>query len=146
MATITRRLDDLTGEELPENVRNTIISITDPTDGRAQLNLSIDLSDVSHAALLKSLAKYVKAGQAIESPAPRVRNTVSASSSNTESGEIRAWALANPELLPNGVKVSERGALPKAVKEAYAAWLDERDGTPDSDIVTDESPDDLTEY
>lgn len=110
MATRTFRVDDLDNSvEIPADNPTTRISVVDPRDG---FTVSLDLSDTSFKGLIKVLAKYRQAGTETAHRTPS-----QSSSTPSENAEIRAWALAH------GHEVNERGALPRKVKEAYAAHL-----------------------
>lgn len=104
MAEVTYRVDDLDGR-----TKVTGDSTSLSLNGRA---VSIDLSDKHVRELEELLAPYFDKGIVIE------RHVKAAAKSNGDADEnarIREWA-AN-----NGHNVSDRGRLPKAVVEAYAA-------------------------
>jgi hypothetical protein len=107
MATRTLRVDDLDNTvELPQDNPTTRLSLVDPREG---FTITIDLSDTNFKSLVKALEKFRKAGTEV------THKTPNSTSNASENAEIRSWALAN------GHEVNERGALPRKVKEAYAA-------------------------
>lgn len=111
MATISLRTDDITGETLPEDTPTTRIFLEDE---RGDVSIEIDLSDTNFKALQKALSKYVDKARPVPAllPPEKTKGT-------SEAAAARAWALANrPDL-----KVSERGAVAKAVLEAYREHL-----------------------
>lgn len=110
MATIQLRTDDLNGETLPEDTPTTRIYVE---DGREHVSIEIDLSDDSFKTLLKALNKYASKGRPIL-PEKKAKP----SGTNTEAAMARAWALTQPD-----IQVSERGAVPNRVLEAYREFL-----------------------
>ena len=111
MASITLRTDDMTGETLPDETPSTRIYVEDP---RGNVSVEIDLSDTSFKALLKALDKYTQKARPITLP-----KKAKPATDSTEASEARKWALANPDLLPEGVIAKERGMVPGRI---YAAW------------------------
>ena len=121
MATITQRTDDITGDILPEETPTTRIYVEDP---RGDVSVEIDLSEVSFKGLEKALSKYTAKARPI-TPA----QSKSGSTDATEAAAARAWGLAHPDLLPDGVKANERGKVSGAVIDAYRAFIAEHGKT-----------------
>jgi hypothetical protein len=115
MATITSRLDDLTGETLPEDTPTTTLRINDP---RGDVSIALDLSDTSFKGLLKAVDKYVSKGAPIALP-----TTARAVGTDTEAREFaraaRQWAIATNLQPP----VADRGQVPQHALDAYRAHL-----------------------
>jgi hypothetical protein len=119
MATVSLTTDDLTGEPLPEGTPTTRITIDDP---RGPISVEVDLSDTSFKGLQKALDKILSKARPVTTP-----RTGTLGADATEARAARAWAIAErPDL-----KVSERGAVPKAAIVAYRAHLDNQTDTPD---------------
>jgi len=105
--TVVLLIDDLTGEE-SEDVTNVSFSF-------AGSDYEIDLNDENYAAFQQSLAPYLEKARRIKrsrkggsGAAPGTRAT-----GGQDTARIRAWAKEN------GYDVSERGRVPREVKEAY---------------------------
>ncbi|WP_394278390.1 Lsr2 family protein [Microbacterium sp.] len=82
-------------------------------DGR---DYEIDLSNENADKLHEALAPFVNAARQIRSAAsPRVRRSSSGPKDDLDLTAVREWARAN------GHNVSDRGRVPGAVLEAYAA-------------------------
>lgn len=106
---ITTLTDDLNGGEAQHEVRFSLQGV----------EYEIDLNEKNFAALQKALQKYVDAGRKVPprrakrpSKAPR---PLRAAAGREDQGAIREWAKSQ------GMTVAERGRIPKAVREAYAA-------------------------
>ena len=116
MATKITHLCDISGVEIPEDTAKIVLRVQ---NGEASFAVSLELSDAEKAKLLKALKPYAEKGRDIGpviSPAPK------SSAANPLTAEIRAWAIAQPEL-----KVSEKGRIPADVQEAFfAAHPDKR--------------------
>jgi len=89
-------IDDLDGSEASHSV----------TFGLDGTHYEIDLNDKNNAKLRKALDPYVQKGRRVR--APKRKSSVSGSA-------IRAWAREN------GYEVSNRGAIPQEIKDAYSA-------------------------
>jgi hypothetical protein len=107
---------------------NTIKSDLSGKDGASTTRFSfgaerfaIDLTDDEAAEMRKAFKKYVE-------KARRVGNGTG-TGTNGDAANVRAWALANPSQVPQGVKVGERGRLSQALVEAWRAA-----GAPESAI------------
>ncbi|WP_043650943.1 histone-like nucleoid-structuring protein Lsr2 [Cellulosimicrobium cellulans] len=98
------------------------VIITDDLDGSEgartyafswqQGRYEIDLSDEHRDELLTALQPYITAARRV---GPRVASTGTTSSTTSDRAAVRAWAREN------GYEVSDRGRIPGAVIEAYAA-------------------------
>jgi hypothetical protein len=106
----------------------TIVTMTDDLDGsKADRTIAfsvdgtayeIDLSKKNAAAFEKAFAPYIGAARkAPRASAGRARRSggSSARSGREQLQAIREWARAN------GVEVSERGRIPRSVREAFDA-------------------------
>lgn len=67
----------------------------------------IDLSEQNRAGMEAALASYVNAGREVAVPAPRSKTPA------YDAATVRAWAREN------GLEVSDRGRINKAVLEQY---------------------------
>ncbi len=107
---IIQLVDDLDGTTLDEGEG---VTIQFALEGRSY---EIDLSEANAEKLRDALAPFIKAGTPT-SGTTRTSGRRSARSAATPSdlNAIREWARAN------GHKVSDRGRIPAAVLEAYAA-------------------------
>lgn len=117
MATITTLVDDVDGKtKLPANSTSTIVMVT---DARGSFHVEIDLSEKNFRPIWDALQIVRDNGREVIEPAPATKN---GKDSASDGPVIRAWAQANPDLLPEGVKVpGDRGALSKDVIAAYDA-------------------------
>lgn len=99
-------VDDLDGSEATQTVAFGL-------DGS---DYEIDLNDTHADALREALSQYVGMGRKVGRGKGRSTNKAAASStSGADKTAIREWAKAN------GHEVSDRGRIPAAVEEAYAA-------------------------
>lgn len=102
-------VDDLDGTEATETVAFGLDGAT----------YEIDLNDKNASKLRKALVQYVDGGRRLTGPRPkRTRRSPSTSTTSPKNGqakEIREWAAGQ------GMKVSQRGTIPKEVRDAYAA-------------------------
>lgn len=123
----------LTLREAPLMAQKVIVELVDDLDGTpikdgtggtvsfalGKKSYDIDLSDANLAKLEKALAPFIDAARPSSSaPAAGSRRGASRSarkSSSADLAAVREWARAN------GHPVSERGRVPAAVLEAYAA-------------------------
>lgn len=106
--------------------KTTVVSITDDLDGTKAATTvqfgwkgttyEIDLSKKNAAELDKALAPYVDAARKVRggSSARRTRRATTSARTSDQSA-IRAWAKKN------GYDVADRGRIPAAVVEAFAA-------------------------
>jgi hypothetical protein len=102
--------------------KTTITQITDDLDGSKGAETysfalqgteySIDLSNKNFKALEKLLLPYIEAGQKVSH---RSLSTRRSTSSQKNVGALREWARIQ------GLEVSERGRIPKAIVEQYEA-------------------------
>ena len=123
MAKVTVYTDDL-DSTVTDDVREFTVTVRD-ADGEFSERFTLDLGKVSAGKLHDALNRFRKVGTVVPF-AP-------AASRDTDTGKIRAWAVAN------GHKVSERGALPNEVKDAYAAAHPEGEqGETETPETTDE--------
>lgn len=98
-------IDDLSGETIPDGEGETV------SFGLDGASYSIDLTAENAAALRDALAPYLKVGnRSGRAPATSSRRTQGSSSSTRE---IRDWARSN------GMKVPDRGRIPREVREAF---------------------------
>lgn len=127
MATLHTRVDDLDNSIiLSDDNPSTLLVIDDPrlnTEDGTPLRVRLDLSDKSLDALRKGTLKFIQAGTPVGPPVaaqskPGTRTTVDRERTKT----IRAWAMADDRF-----DVSERGALPREVIEAYATEVEGAD-------------------
>lgn len=95
-------VDDLDGSSADETVAFGLDGTT----------YEIDLNKKNATKLRQALTAYVDGGRRLSGPkrAPRTKSPV-----NGEAKTIRQWAASQ------GMDVPSRGAIPKAVREAYAA-------------------------
>lgn len=121
MAAQTVYTDDVT-PSITDNVHEITVTVRD-AGGRVTERFALDLGDDNAKALHKALGKFRTAGR--DMPLA----TKDAANPNGESGKIRTWAVAN------GYKVSERGALPKDVKDAFNAAHGEDTPTDQDDSI-----------
>lgn len=124
MAATTVYTDDVT-PGVTENVHEVTVTIRDAGD-RITGRFTVDLGDDNAKAIEKVLNKYRNAGKVVPLAVPGAANP------NGENAKIRAWGVAN------GLKVSERGALPNDLKAAYAKEF------PEGELTTNDHP--PTEY
>jgi len=105
--------------------KTTIIEITDDLDGSKNAeevsfsfrgtDYTVDLGKKNLAALEKALKPYIEAASKVSrGPARKRRSTITADSGRNLTS-IREWAK------DSGIAVSERGRIPKAVREQYDA-------------------------
>jgi hypothetical protein len=102
--------------------KTTITQITDDLDGSkgAQTysfawqgtEYTVDLSNKNFKALDKLLLPYIEAGQRVSRRSPSGRRSAPSQKSVST---IREWARGQ------GLEVSERGRIPKAIVEQYEA-------------------------
>ncbi len=83
-------------------------------------DVEIDLTDKNAADLEEVLAPYLAAGRPIPAPAaaPRARpsrRSASAGQLSEDSRAVRTWGRGQ------GYQVSDRGQIPRAVRDAYRA-------------------------
>lgn len=97
-------IDDLDGSTADETV-------TFALDG---VNYEIDLTKENAAALRDDFAKWVGAARKVTSRGSQ-RSRGASRRSGSDAERIRAWAREN------GHKVSDRGRIPQAVRDAYEA-------------------------
>lgn len=93
-------VDDLDGSEATETV-------TFALDGAAY---EIDLNSKNATKLRKSLTQFVESGRKVRAP-----RTLNGSRPKRSTQHIREWARAN------GMEVSDKGAIPNEVRQAYVA-------------------------
>ena len=97
--------DDLDGTSIPAGKGQTV------TFGLDRKSYEIDLTAKNAGALRKALQPYIAAGRPIKgSRRPVVRFRL-----GSDTRTIKEWARAN------GYRVSDRGRIPNAVREADAA-------------------------
>ena len=100
--------------------KTTITQITDDLDGSKSAEThsfalqgaeySIDLSNKNFKVLEKLLLPYIEAGQSVSHRSTSSRRSMS---SQKNVAAIREWARSQ------GLEVSERGRIPKAIVEQY---------------------------
>ena len=111
--------------------KTTIVQVSDDLDGSANASevrfafegteYAIDLSSKNRKALEKALRPYVAAGTKVSgrrsgaTRSARSKRSGNSGNSAVDLAAVRAWAKEN------GHQVSDRGRLPKAVLDAYAA-------------------------
>jgi hypothetical protein len=93
-----------------DNTEEGVQTVEFSLDGTAY---QIDLSEAHADELRKALAPYVAASRRVSNKAKSGKP----SSATVSSTDIREWAKAN------GFAVSERGRIPKEIREAYANRL-----------------------
>jgi len=99
-------IDDIDGGDATETV----------TFGLDGVTYEIDLNDKNAAKLRDALAVWVGSGRRVTGRSARgTSRPTGRRASGDDSSAIREWAKAN------GHKVSERGRISAAVREAYAA-------------------------
>lgn len=98
-------VDDLSGDELPEGQGQTV------SFGLDGSSYEIDLNREHADELRQAFKRYVDAARKVGGRQTTRRITAS----RQDVTAVREWARAN------GHQVSERGRIPKAVAEAYAA-------------------------
>lgn len=109
--------------------KTTIIEITDDLDGSKNAeeisfsfrgtDYAVDLGKKNLAALEKALNPYIEAASRVsKAPAARKRHSPKTANSGPGLTAIREWAKAA------GIEVSDRGRIPKAVREQYDAAHD----------------------
>ena len=98
-------VDDLDGTEATETVSFAL-------DGSSY---EIDLNDANAAALREALGGYVGHARKVTGASRRGRKASSASSSGSNTKDVREWAKAQ------GMEVSERGRISADVQQAYDA-------------------------
>lgn len=113
MALVSHRVDDLDNSVLPEDHPLTTLTVTDAREG--SFSVQLDLSEANFKALLKAVEKYRKVGsEPVITPRDKATSNGGASAEERErNAAIRKWAK------DQGEKVSDRGALPKEVKDKY---------------------------
>jgi hypothetical protein len=98
--------DDLDGRRIPADRAETVGFALDGT------TYEIDLSSKHAAALRKALAPYVENARRLDtSSGRRIRRTEVDADNRT----VKKWADAN------GYEVSNRGRIPRHIREAFAA-------------------------
>jgi hypothetical protein len=108
--------------------KTSIVQVSDDLDGSAnasevrfafeETEYTIDLSSKNRKTFEKALRPYIEAGTRVSGRRPgtsRSARPKRAGASSVDLAAVRAWAKEN------GHKVSDRGRLPKAVLDAYAA-------------------------
>ena len=100
---IVEYVSDLSGDTIQGQRDPTLRFALDGDD------YEIDLTGAEQAALRSALREYIAVAQPMTSSGRPVTRTKVAATTAT----IRAWAAAN------GHKVPPRGAIPRAVREAY---------------------------
>jgi hypothetical protein len=105
-------------------VRTTITQITDDIDGSKNAETysfawqgteyEVDLSNKNFKAFDKLLQPYIEAGRKVSKRASG-RGSSSASTSKRDLSAIREWARAE------GIQISDRGRVPKAIIDQYNA-------------------------
>jgi hypothetical protein len=99
-------IDDIDGGDATETV----------TFGLDGVTYEIDLNDKNAAKLRDALAVWVGSGRRVTGRTARATSrTAGRRAAGDDSSAIREWAKSN------GHKVSERGRISAAVREAYAA-------------------------
>ncbi len=98
-------VDDLDGSEADETV----------TFGLDGTTYEIDLNDSNAAALREALSGYVGHARKVTGGARRGRKASGASSTGTNTKDVREWAKSQ------GMEVSERGRISADVQQAYDA-------------------------
>lgn len=115
MATVTNKIDDLTGDTLPHDHESTLIFVEDP---RGDISIKTDLSDTNFKKLLKAVQPFVDKGEPY-TPIARMKAASAKADAPTESSLARAWAMTHrPDL-----NVKDRGKVPEAALEAYRDHL-----------------------
>jgi hypothetical protein len=104
--------------------KTTITQITDDLDGSKDAKTysfawqgteySIDLNNKNFKALDKLLRPYIEAGEKVTRRSSSSRRS-SSPSTREDFSSIRAWAKSQ------GLEVSDRGRIPRAIVEKYAA-------------------------
>lgn len=105
--------------------KTTITQITDDLDGSKDAKTysfawegneySIDLNNKNFKALDKLLRPYIEAGQKVSRRPSSRRRPSSPSPSRKDFSVIREWAKSQ------GLEVSDRGRIPRAIVEQYEA-------------------------
>lgn len=105
--------------------KTTITQITDDLDGSKDAKTysfawegteySIDLNNKNFKALDKLLQPYIEAGQKVSRRPSSHRRSPSPSASRRHFSAIREWAKTQ------GLEVSDRGRIPRAIVEQYEA-------------------------
>ena len=98
-------VDDLDGSEADETV----------TFGLDGTTYEIDLNGSNAAALREALSGYVGHARKVTGGARRGRKASGASSTGTNTKDVREWAKSQ------GMEVSERGRISADVQQAYDA-------------------------
>ena len=103
----------------------TTIEITDDLDGSKNAeevsfsfrgtDYTIDLGKKNRAALEMALKPYIEAATRVPKGRARKRRSIKAAESGPDLTAIREWAK------DAGMEVSERGRIPRAVRERYDA-------------------------
>lgn len=109
MAKVTTYTDDVT-PDVTDGVREVTLTVRD-SEGEFNVRLRADLGPANAEALSKGNPKVLAAFFKV---AEKVAFTP-ASGADSDTAKVREWARRN------GHTVSDRGALPQAVKDAYAA-------------------------
>ena len=101
-------------------VTKTVVSVVDDIDGSPDAetvtftydgkSYEIDLARKNRDALASALSPFVKAAR----PTSRKSAQRPTSNSNEDAAAIRAWAAGK------GIEVSDRGRVPRSVREQYA--------------------------
>ena len=105
--------------------KTTITQITDDLDGSKDARTysfawegaeySIDLNNKNFKVLDKLLRPYIEAGEKVRRRPSSRRRSSSPSPSPKDSSSIREWAKSQ------GLEVSDRGRIPRAIVEQYQA-------------------------
>jgi hypothetical protein len=100
----------------------TIVQLTDDTDGRPAAetvtfsldgrDYEVDLSERNAGALRRDLEPWTAVARRVAGGGPRGTTRVE---TGVDSAAVRAWAASN------GIELSSRGRLPRAVVERYRA-------------------------
>jgi hypothetical protein len=108
--------------------KTTIIEITDDLDGSKNAeevpfsfrgtDYTVDLVKKNLAALEKVLKPYIEAASKVSKGPARKRRSTKTADTGPDVTTIREWAK------DAGIQVSERGRIPKAVREQYDAAHD----------------------
>ncbi|QIX26940.1 Lsr2 family protein [Nocardioides sp. JQ2195] len=108
--------------------KTTLIQITDDLDGSKHAqeisfafqgtDYTIDLGKKNLAGLEKALKPYISAATKVPRSSNRTSRSTKPKATNQNLTAVRKWAASN------GLEISDRGRIPKAVLEQYSAAQD----------------------
>lgn len=115
MSLDTRHLDDVDQSVIDDYQGPTRVIISDKRFPDVTVAFDVDLSEENVKRLLDVVNDFRRAGTHVQT---KVRKTTTTTGKpNTLSEDIRQWGREN------GFTVSDRGAVPKKLQEAYAAHM-----------------------